>query len=168
MLNTQAAPGLSGEQRLYRLYYELAMSGLEHEIAVGRVVLPRWLHIVKDADAAPDALLLPELERRLKVACREYFKDSVRVDSLITGVSDESPLLQLADLFAGSMARKFNKDGESTNAKDDFADFFETLAGFDFIKGGQGQSDFVYVHSLGLTHEAAAPQPGLLVELTGE
>jgi hypothetical protein len=173
VLDTEAASGLSGEERLYRLYYELVMTGMDHEITAGRVVLPRQLHIVKDADAGPDALQLPELERRLKVACHDYFKDSVVVDSLITGLSHESPLLQLADLFAGSVARKFNKDGETTNAKDEFADFFETLAGFDFVKGGDGESDFVYVHRLGVTRNATAlertaPQPGPFVELIGE
>jgi hypothetical protein len=173
VLDIEAAPGLSGEGRLYRLYYELVMTGLEHEIDVGRVVLPRQLHIVKDADAGPDALQLPELERRLKVACHDYFKDSVRLDSLDTGLSHESPLLQLADLFAGSVARKFNKDGETTNAKDEFADFFETLAGFDFVQDGEGESDFMYVRRLGVTMDAAAPevtapQPGPLVELIGK
>jgi len=171
VLDTEAAPGLHGEERLYRLYYELVMSGLDHEIDARRVVLPRQLHIVKDADAGPDALQLPEFERRLTVACREYFRDSVRLDSLDTGLSHESPLLQLADLFAGSVARKFNKEGETANAKDEFADFFETLAGFDFVKGGAGGSGFVYVHRLGAAGDAAAPEPTApqpfpLVELT--
>jgi hypothetical protein len=173
VLDTEAASGLNGEERLYRLFYELVMAGVDHEIAAGRAVLPRQLHIVKDADAGPDALQLPDFERRLIVACREYFRDSVRLDSLVTGVSHESPLLQLADLFAGSVARKFNKEGETANAKDEFADFFETLAGFDFVKGGGGESDFVYVHRLGLTGGAAAPEPAAprpfpLVELVGE
>lgn len=151
VLDTEAAAGLRGEERLYRLFYELVMSGLEHEIAARRLVLPRQLHIVKDTDAGPVALQLPELARRLTVACREYFKDSVRLDSLDTGLSHESPLLQLADLFTGSVARKFNKKGDTANAKDEFADFFETLAGFDFVNGGDGASDFVYVHRLGVS-----------------
>jgi hypothetical protein len=165
VLDTQTAPDLNGEERLFRLYYELAMTGVEHEVKVGRVTLPRGLHIVKDADAAPDALLLPDLERRLKVGCREYFNDNVRVESVMTGLSHESPLLQLADLFAGSVARKFNKDGETANAKDQFADFFETLAGFDFIKGEQSKSDFIYVRRLGVT---GVPAPELMVPVLGE
>jgi len=67
----------------------LAMSGMEHEVQAGRVLLPRWLSVVKDADDGPDALLLPELERRLTAGCRQYFQDSVRVDSIVTGPSDE-------------------------------------------------------------------------------
>jgi hypothetical protein len=148
VVDTHAASSVSGEERLYRLYYELAMTGMDHEIKAGRVALPRGLHLVKDASAEPDALHLPELERHLKVACHEYFADQVRVEPIMTGLSHESPLLQLADLFAGSVARKFNKEGEVKNAKDRFADFFETLAGFDFVAGGGGESDFVYVHRL--------------------
>jgi hypothetical protein len=167
VLDAHAASGVKSEERLYRLYYELAVSGLEHEIGVGRVVLPRWLHLVKDADAGPDALLLPELERRLKTACQDYFKDSVRVDSVITGRSDQSPLLQLADLFAGSVARRFNTDGETANAKDAFAAFFETIAGFDFVQAEEGPDDFVYVRHLGLpAAEVTAPQPAVLTKVT--
>jgi len=114
------------------------MAGLDHEITTRRVVLPRRLHIVKDADAGPDALHLPGLARRLTVAGHDYFKDSVQLASLETGLSHESPLLQLADLCAGSVARKFNKNGETTNAKDEFADFFETVAGFDFVQDEKG------------------------------
>jgi Protein of unknown function (DUF3800) len=90
------------------------------------------------------------------VACHEYFKDSVRLDSLIMGLSHESPLLQIADLYAGSVARKFNKEGETGNAKDEVADVFEILAGFDFVidfvRGGAGGSDFVYVRRLGVAY----------------
>ncbi len=142
--------GLKGkpEDVLYRLYYELAMVGIEHEIAVGRVLLPRWLSIVKDADDGPDALLLSELQRRLTVSCRDYFKDTVRVDSVLTARSDESPLMQLADLFSGSVARIMNKTGEAANQKDEFAAFFETVSGRGFTAIDNATTDFVYIHRL--------------------
>ncbi len=95
---------MATEDMLYRLHYELAMTGMEHGIHAGRVVLPRWLH--------PDAILLPDVERRLKVGCKEYFNDSVEVESVTSGVSTDSPLLQLADLFVGSVGRIFNKIDE--------------------------------------------------------
>jgi hypothetical protein len=148
VLDRSAVTGMAKEDVLYRLYYELAMTGMEHEVAAGRVLLPRWFHIVKDADDGPDALLLPELERRLKVGCREYFRDSVQVDSVVTATSDGSPLLQLADLFSGSVARTFNKTDDAMNQKDDLAEFFQTVAGFDFAGENPGTSDFVYVHRL--------------------
>ena len=148
VLDTTSVKGLGHEDVLYRLYYELAMSGMEHEIGVGRVVLPRWLSLVKDADDGPDVLHLPELQRRLTATCREYFRDTVQVDSVITGDSEESPLLQLADLFSGSLSRVMNVSNESKNAKDDFAAFFGTVAGFDLKTGEKGPGDFVYVHRL--------------------
>jgi hypothetical protein len=69
VLDTSAVKGLAKEDVLYRLYYELAMSGMEHEVTAGRVLLPRWLYLVKDADDGPDALLLPELERPMSHCC---------------------------------------------------------------------------------------------------
>ncbi len=142
--------GLRGsvEETVYRLYYELAMTGVEHEVGVGRVVLPRSLAIVKDADDGPDALRLPELTRQLTASCRQYFKDTVQVDSVMTAKSHDSPLLQLADLFSGSVARIVNKEGEVQNPKDDFAEFFEAVAGFDLKAETKGKDDFVYVHRL--------------------
>jgi len=166
---------LSGDERLYRLYYELAMTGIEHEVKAGRVALPRGFHLVKDASAEPDALLLPEVERRLKERCAAYFEGAVQVEPIMTGLSHESSLLQLADLFAGSAARKFNQKGEGQgqHPKDALADFFESVAGFDFVTGDQGPSDFVYVHRLGLSSKsappgAAEPQFGQVSEVTGE
>ncbi len=136
------------EDTVYHLYYELAMTGVEHEIAAGRVLLPRWLSLVKDADDGPDAVMLPELQRRLTTSCREYFKGTVQVDSVITAKSHESPLMQLADLFSGSVARIVNKEGDGVNHKDQFAAFFETVAGFYFKTEEKGETDFVYVHHL--------------------
>jgi hypothetical protein len=149
VLDTHTVKG-SPEDVLFRLYYELAMSGMEHEVAAGRVLLPRWLSFVKDADDGPDALRLPDFERRLTARCREYFRDAVRVDSIMTANSNESPLLQLADLFSGSVSRVVNKAGESTNHKDEFAGFFQALAGFDFTTEHRGGGDFIYVHHLGV------------------
>jgi hypothetical protein len=63
----------------------------------------------------------------------------VQIEAVDTGVSDTSPLLQLADLFAGSVARKFNKDGETMNAKGEFAEFFQMVAGFDFVRDGKAR-----------------------------
>ena len=103
---------------------------------------------MKDADDGPDALTLPDLTRRLTTSCREYFQGTVSVDSVMTGKSHESPLLQLADLFSGSVGRIMNKEGDGSNHKDEFAAFFETVAGFDLKTESKGKDDFVYVHRL--------------------
>jgi len=148
VLDTQAVKGLAKEEVLYGLYYELTMSGMDHEVSAGRVVLPRWLYLVKDADDGTDALHLPELQRRLTERCREYFRDKVQVDSIVTAVSDDSLLLQLADLFSGSVARMYNKAGDNMNQKDEFAAFFQTVAGFEFVGKAEGEGEFVYLRRL--------------------
>src|SRR5215813_12156793 len=117
----------------------------------GHASLPRVLHIVNDSDAGPDALGLPEAERRIIDACRSHFEDEVKLDGLMTGKSHESPALQLADLFVGSVARPLNKPSESWNSKDDFVAFFESVAGFSFSEPAPEikASDFAYIHRLG-------------------
>ncbi len=148
VLDTQKVKRMAKEEVLYGLYYELAMSGMDHEITAGRVVLPRWLYLVKDADDGTDVLRLPELQRRLTERCREYFKDQVQVDSIITATSDSSLLLQLADLFSGSVGRMYNKVGEAMNQKDEFANFFQKLAGFEFIGDAESDGESVYLRRL--------------------
>src|SRR6267378_3844761 len=51
VLDKEGLKRKSTEEVVYRLYYELAMTGMEHEISAGRVVLPRSLAILKDTDA---------------------------------------------------------------------------------------------------------------------
>jgi hypothetical protein len=85
----------------------------------------------------------------LKAGCKDYFKDKVEVESVTSGVSADSPLLQLADLFAGSVGRICNKSDEVLNQKDEFSTFFQGLGGFDFATEDKGKGDFVYVHHLG-------------------
>lgn len=150
VVDQEQLKGWSVEDTVYRLYYELAMRGIEHEVMRGRVTLPRILALVKDADDGPDALKLPELERRLTVGTRDYFAGHVTVDSVETAKSDQSPFLQLADLFSGSVARVLNKTEPGTNQKDDFAAFFERVAGFPFLRAREVDQpvDFVYVHHL--------------------
>lgn len=148
-LDLSTVKGRATEETVFRLYHELAVAGLEHEVKSGRVELPRWISIVKDADAGTDALALPELQRRLTATCREYFQQDIRVDSITSVASHDSPLVQLADLFTGSIARPLNNPGSGTNAKDDFARFFETVAGFSFVDAEQmPTTDFVYVRHL--------------------
>ena len=78
-------------------------------------MLPRVLSLVKDADDGPDALLIPELERRLATTCQEYFGGRVRVDSVETGKSNQSVFLQLADLFFGERRPGAQQGGGGSN-----------------------------------------------------
>jgi hypothetical protein len=147
VLDKTKVAGLSNQELVYRLYYELVMSGLEHEVSTGRVELPRWLSIVKDAEAGADVLAVPELERRLTASCADYFKADVRVENITPIESHTSNLLQLSDLFAGSIARVMNEPGSGAHAKDRFAAFFETFAG-SFAEPPDGGADFVYIRHL--------------------
>lgn len=107
------------------------------------------MSLVEDADDGSDALGLPELERRLKVSCKDYFDGQVTVETVMSGKSHESPLLQLADLFSGAVARVLNPAGAVPNQKDEFAAFLQSIAGFQFDGAEPVSSgDFIYVHRL--------------------
>ena len=131
VLETSKVQGLAKEQVVSWRYRELAMAGLEHEIRTGRVVLPRWRSIVKDADAGTDILALPELELRLAASVVEHFKWEAKVEDVMSLASDTSTLLQLADLFIGSIGCG---KGSGAHAKDEFAQFMERVAGFTFAE----------------------------------
>jgi hypothetical protein len=69
--------------------------------------------------------------------------------SLNKGLVSNSTLLQLADLFTGSIGRVMNGEGSGSHAKDEFAQFMEGLAGFTFAEPAPPDvNDFVYVHRL--------------------
>ena len=160
-LDTSKVKGKSKEETLYGLYYEMIMAGVEHEVERGRATLPRALAIVKD-EADADALELPELERRLATACREHFGEEIEIDGVTALKSHDSPLLQLADLFVGSISRVLNKMGDSENQKDAFAADLERIAGFSFAAAVQGvpAGDFVYVRVLGALSHVQPPGSG--------
>ncbi len=137
VVDTSKLKGRSIDDALYQLYYELIMHGVEHEERSGRVTLPRIVSLVKDA-ATSDALELPELRRKLIADCRDYWGDKVAIDSVEAADSKKSEPLQVADLFTGSVARVFNSGSAGTNRKDEFAAFFQGLAGLSFAETAAG------------------------------
>jgi len=73
--------------------------------------------LVKDADDGTDALAIPELQRKLTTTCHEYFEQDVRVNRITSSKSHESPLLQLADLLAGSIST-ISPDAANVNVEE--------------------------------------------------
>jgi hypothetical protein len=149
VVDTTKVKSRAVEEVVYQLHYELVMAGVEHEVGTGRVTLPRAIGLVKDG-ASSDPLWLPELKRRLSADCRAYFGVGVSVDDVAAGDSARSELLQLADLFVGSIARALN-GGETRTVKDEFVEFFQKMAGFPFAKASDQDAvgDAVYVHWMG-------------------
>jgi hypothetical protein len=119
------------------LFYHLIVRGLEHETDTGRAPLPRILQMWKDEEEESyDKLLLADIRDRL--AAR--FGDQLPIDMLVAVPSRGADLVQVADLFTGSVNRLMN--GPSTppaspNAKDRLAEYLLRAVGWT-AEVGQG------------------------------
>ncbi|WP_051331075.1 DUF3800 domain-containing protein [Aneurinibacillus terranovensis] len=112
------------DEVIFSLYYQLVHLGIEHEQQTGRITLPRDIKYFKDEDPGTDKLLLKELEQELQTRFKNYFDNQVTLASLISLKSNFSELVQIADLFTGSIARHLNQEKNgSGNYKDELAEY---------------------------------------------
>ncbi len=111
------------EDAIFRLYYELVVKGLQHEADSGRIAWPRNVNIFKDQDEGADKLHLSQLGERLRVDCPKVFDNQAQIREVNTMDSSKHILMQVADIFTGSVNRIVNRpvDGER-NHKDEVAD----------------------------------------------
>ena len=114
------------------LYYFLLLRGAEHEAETGRAPLPRSIQLWKDLEEkGRDQLLLAKLAEGLAQSGRTRFEGQLTVDEFEAVPSDELVLLQIADLYAGSLNRSLNSPGEKHGPKDEFAGFMLERVGTD-------------------------------------
>jgi hypothetical protein len=107
---------------LETLYYHLLARGVEHENTTGRATLPRTIDIWKDREeAGSDGLFLADLGERLRNSSDARFNGGLDVGDLEAVDSEEHPLLQLADLYVGSLNRVLNSQGSKEHPKDTLA-----------------------------------------------
>jgi len=108
------------------LYYYLLIEGVDHEHKTGRAPLPRNIQLWKDAEeVGADRLMLKQIKEKLEQAAIIKFDNNLRVDELRAIDSRNLELIQLADLFTGSINRKINvKGGDGEAVKDQFANEF--------------------------------------------
>lgn len=104
-----------------KLHEHMLKKGLDHEIASGRISLPRTVEVTLDEEDSLDAIALSEMH----AAVEQYLgarhgQSSVELAPITKAKSRQSDMLQLADLVAGAVNRKKNHEGEA-NFKDDYA-----------------------------------------------
>ena len=110
------------DDALEELYYYLLLHGVEHEAASGRAPLPRGVQLWKDEEEkGRDKLLLAAVKDRINVAGKALHSGQLTADEFRSVPSKGQALVQIADLFAGSLNRTLNATGERRSAKDDFA-----------------------------------------------
>ncbi len=110
------------DDALVLMYYYLLIEGVDHENKSGRAPLPRSIQLWKDAEEpGADRLMLRQLQERLEYAGKIKFQDKLIVDDMRAVDSKKLNLIQLADLFTGSINRVLNATGDVKKAKDRFA-----------------------------------------------
>jgi len=115
------------------MYYHLLIKGIEHEQETNRAPLPRSIQVWIDAEETGlDQLLIANLDDRLKQAAKSRFDEKLIIDRLSTVDSKHNILLQVADLFTGSINRIMNLSGTTRNHKDEFAEYFLNKFEIDF------------------------------------
>lgn len=115
---------------LETLFYHLIVRGVEHEHESRRAPLPRGIEIWKDLEeAGSDKLFLADLDDKLRGASEARFGGELEVGEIEAVDSKENPLLQIADLYVGSLNRIINVEGSKDHPKHKLANHFLGLLG---------------------------------------
>jgi hypothetical protein len=124
--------GVGNVDRAFRdLYYVLLREGVRHEVESGRTMLPRKLQFLKDAEEpGSDKLLLEEVKDNMFAASASQFDGKLEPGTFEIEDSRLSELLQVADLFTGSVSRRLNATGSRAQPKDEFAEYFVRAVNF--------------------------------------
>ncbi|MDO3512436.1 DUF3800 domain-containing protein [Ralstonia pseudosolanacearum] len=110
------------EDVVQRLHEFMLVRGLRHEIASGRVGVPRHVAVTMDEEQSIDRIALAEMRNRVVEGIEQADLDGVTFDERFNTVSSkDSVLVQLADVIAGAANRRLNFKGDR-NYKDEIAD----------------------------------------------
>lgn len=118
------------DDALRELHYQLIRKGISHDQEHGRTSLPRQVIVYKDEDAGYDRLHLERLREDLISSFSKSFGDNLQLDELSSMSSQESYMIQLADIFVASLNRILErKSDDPLSHKDEMADFVLDLLG---------------------------------------
>ena len=135
------------DDALRELHYQLIRKGISHDEEHGRTSLPRQVTVYKDEDAGYDRLHLERLREDLRSSFSKSFGNNLQLDELSSMSSQESYLIQLADIFVASLNRILERKlADTLSPKDEMADFVLELLGIDY-DGGKlvSKRDFVLI-----------------------
>lgn len=110
------------EEVIEKLHEHMLLRGADHEIAQGRIDLPREIEMTIDEEQSLDPFSLSEMQRRVTSDFERVYDGQLKLFDVRTTSSRNSPLVQLADLIAGAVNRRLNHTGEK-NYKDEMADW---------------------------------------------
>ena len=104
------------------LFYHYIVRGVEHEHKTKRCVLPRQIRFWKDSEQpGSDSLRIANISDRVAQYGQSCLDGKLAVGEFECKPSDQYDVLQIADLFIGSIGRILNHSGEANNHKYEFA-----------------------------------------------
>lgn len=109
------------EEVVVKLHEHMLTQGAEHEVASGRIDLPREIELTVDEEQSLDPFTLLEMKQRISKAYERSYNGKLVLSVVQTASSRNSPLVQLADIVAGAVNRRSNHHGDR-NTKDEMAD----------------------------------------------
>lgn len=117
----KARTSRSIEEVVQKLHEHMLLRGADHEIASGRIDLPREIEFTVDEEQSLDKFTLSEIQRRVVEQYRRTYGEGLLLSAVRTTGSKHSVPIQLADLIAGATNRRLNHHGDR-NVKDEMAD----------------------------------------------
>lgn len=137
----------SMDKMIYDLYYQHVHQGIEHEEKSGRIILPKVINFWKDKEEGNDNLFMEELRQSLITNFAGYFKDKLTLNSFSSIDSFTSYLIQIADLYTGSISRVLNHPNNGTNNhKDEFAKYVFEILKIDLSDLKNQDKDMAMIH----------------------
>lgn len=113
----------SAAAALDNLFYHYIVKGAEHEHNTGRCPLPRQVRFWKDQEQQGiDSLRIRNIQDQVTQYGQACHGGRLAVGEFECKPSNQFDLLQIADLFVGSIGRRLNP-GQKRNHKDEFADY---------------------------------------------
>lgn len=121
-VNKQKLNRVSIKDLLKSLYIQLIRSGLEHEKLTNRIAAPKQISYTKD-DEGESVFELNQIQQELKDMLKLQHGEDFVLNKFASLSSKPIRLLQIADLFAASLNRKYNHqvNNSNRNAKDQLA-----------------------------------------------
>ncbi|GGA65221.1 DUF3800 domain-containing protein [Ornithinibacillus halotolerans] len=118
-VNKQKLDRMSVSDIIKNLYTQLVRTGIEHEKSTGRISPPKQISYTKD-DEGESRYQLIQIQQDLSDMLKIQHDEDFKLNSFASLPSDRFDLLQIADLFAASLNRRYNLQPNSNNrnAKD--------------------------------------------------
>jgi len=105
------------------LFYHYIVKGVEHEHMTNRCALPRRVRFCKDSEQpGSDLLRICRIKDKVSQYGMVHHEGKLAIGEFECKPSDQFVLLQIADLFVGSIGRVVNP-GTRKNHKDEFAEY---------------------------------------------